>query len=166
MRYFKVFLIALVTLIICNGIVLAQTTEGKNALPLPDLIIKSVVFVPVPKENGPVDVIRIQVANQGQADASACVLSLSCVASKCDEGNYCDKLSKLIRGDIAVPALKKGENTNIEWKPSSSVIWVSGKYSLVAEIDKYNVVRESNEINNVAKCLVHITTFTPRKAAY
>jgi subtilase family serine protease len=166
MRLHKIFLLLIAAFIIYSNPVLSFSSEQKPALPLPDLVIKSVDLLPAPRENQPVNLIKIQVANQGDADASACVLGLSCVVAKCNEGDSCDRLSRLINGDIPVPALKKGEKVDLEWRPASNMIWVSGKYSLVAEIDKYNVVRESNELNNVAKCMIHVTTFSPRQSTY
>jgi hypothetical protein len=153
----KIFLICAVMVVICYGVVLAQ----KAAL-LPDLSINSVDFVPIPKENGSIDLLKISVGNQGEADAAACILGLSCTVIECNQGNRCEEISSLIHADIAVPAIKKGEKINLEWRPTSSTKWISGKYTVVAEIDKYNAVQESNETNNINKAMIFVTSLSPR----
>jgi len=160
----KLFLIGIIVFFICSGIVLAEGTESKvaNTLPLPDLVVNSVDFVPVAKEGGVINLVKIGVMNQGKADAGKCILGLSCTAIKCNEGNKCDEISRLISADIAVSPLKQGEKADLEWQPTSSIQWVSGKYSVVADIDKYNAVQESEETNNTSKSVIYIKSFSPR----
>jgi len=172
MKKLSLFLICTGVVIICCGVILAQAAETKaiesgkqvmnKTVLLPDLIIKSVDFYPVPKENELIGLVKISVVNQGAADAATCTLGLSCVVAKCNEGNKCEETSRLIRANITVPALKKGQILDLEWKPASPIEWVSGKYSVVAEIDKYNTVQESNETNNVSRCMILITSLSPR----
>ncbi len=164
MKKAKLFLSGLALLFICFGMVSAEGIESKTleTLPAPDLVIKSVNFVPIPKEGGSIDLVKISVMNQGGADAGRCVLALSCMAIRCDEGNKCDEISRSISAEILVPPLKRGESIDLEWHPASSIRWVGGKYSVSADIDKYSVVQESNEANNICKSLVYINSFSPR----
>ena len=160
----KLFLGGIIIFFICFGIVLAEGVESKTvkALPLPDLVVKSIDFVPVPKEGENIGSVKISVMNQGEADAGKCVLSLSCMVIKCNEGNKCDEVRRAISAEILVPPLKQGEEVGLEWRPASSIQWVGGKYSVVADIDKYSVVQESNEANNTCKRLIYINSFSPR----
>ena len=164
MKKIKLFLSGLVTLFICFGIVSAEGVESKTlkTSPMPDLVVKSVDFIPVPKEGSDVGLVKISVMNQGDADAGKCVLGLSCMVIRCDEGNKCDEVSRSISAEILVPPLKQGEKADLEWRPASSIQWVGGKYSVVADIDKYSVVQESNETNNTCKSLIYINSFSPR----
>jgi len=139
------------------SLVIAQAQEL-----LPDLQVDSVSFSPVPKENGAIDSAKISVSNQGKADAAECVLGLSCTAKQCNEGKKCDELSRLISADIAVPALKQGEKADLLWQPAAPMLWVSGKYSLVASIDKYSAVKESDEANNNAQSTTFVQSLSPR----
>lgn len=157
MQSLKIFLICAAMTVICCVLLFAQAT------PLPDLTVDSLDCVPIPKEYGPLDLIKICVANKGSADAAACTLSLSCAVIKCYEGNKCEDVSRLIHADIAVPPIKKGEITNLEWRPSLPVKWVPGKYSVSADIDEYNVVQESNETNNVIRRMIYTASLSPRR---
>jgi len=154
MARIKLFLIDIIVFFVCFGIA--------NASPLPDLVVESVDFLPPPKEGKNIDSVKISVMNQGKGEAGKCTLSLSCTAIKCNEGNKCNEVSRLISADIAVAPLKQGEKTVLEWQPDSSIQWVSGKYSVAADIDKYNVVQESDETNNTSKSVFYIKSFSPR----
>jgi len=179
MRISKICLISLFALtVFCWRIVLTEAAEvkaadaqgsagqeAKKSTLLPDLRVGSLDFLPVPKEGGYLESIKIHVANNGKAGAAGCVLGLSCMVAKCNEGSRCGEISSLIQADIIVPALKKGEEIDLAWKPAQSVKWVSGKYSIVASIDKYNTVRESDEANNTIKSMIYITSFSPRAGA-
>lgn len=154
MRGVKIFLSGIAAFFICF--------EISFALPLPDLAVNSIDFVPAPKEGRNIDLVKISVINQGKAGAEKCILVLSCVAVKCNEGSKCDEVSRLISADIAVPPLEQGEEVDLEWKPVSPIEWISGKYSVVAGIDKYNAVQESNETNNAGKSVIYIKSFSPR----
>lgn len=167
MKKVKLFLGGIVISFICSGIFLAEGVESKTAqalplLTMPDLVVKSISFVPVPKEGSSIDLVKIDIMNQGNADAGKCVLGLNCMVIRCDEGNKCDEISRSISADILVPALKQGETIVLEWHPASPIRWIGGKYSVVANVDKYSVVQESNEANNVCRSLVYINSFSPR----
>ncbi len=147
------------------ALVLAVFTAGALAMaeePLADLIVTSVDFQPLPREGGYIDSIKISVANRGKAPADKCVLNLGCSATKCSSADSCSELSRLISADIPVPSLKSGESVVLEWSPASVLKWPAGKYSVVAAIDKYNAVRESNETNNTAQSAVYIKALSPR----
>ena len=154
MKGFKICLIAIV--LVC------AYSIAKAADLLPDLVVESADFVPRPKEMGLIDLVKICVANQGKVDAGKCTLSLSCTAIKCADGQQCDEISRLIQGDIPVPALKSGERTCVEWKSPSVITWITGKYSLTTQIDKYNAVQESNETNNINQSTIYIKSFSPK----
>ena len=141
MRGIKLFLSGIVIFFICCGTVLAEGVESKTAeaLPIqdPDLAVSSINFAPTPKEGRNIDLVKIGVMNRGRADAGKCVLGLSCVVIKCDEGNKCDEVSRSISAEISVPPLKQDEATVLEWRPASATQWAAGKYSFIANIDKY-----------------------------
>ncbi|MDD4899036.1 MAG: CARDB domain-containing protein [Candidatus Omnitrophica bacterium] len=139
------------------SLIIAQAQEL-----LPDLQVDSINFTPVPKENGAINSAKISISNQGKADAAACVLGLSCTVKQCNEGKKCDELSRLISADIAVPALKQGEKADLLWQPAAPMLWVSGKYSLIVSIDKYNVVKESDELDNNAQSTTFVQSLSPR----
>ena len=143
-------------IVTCRGLLFAE------AAPLPDLTVDSFACTPVPKEYGALESIRIRVSNKGNADAAACTLGLSCSVIKCYEGSKCEEVGRAIRADIAVPPLKKGEAKDLEWRPSSPVRWIPGKYSISADIDEYNAVRESDETNNTIKSMLYITSLSPK----
>lgn len=159
MRITGICLFCVIAVIVCCGTGLAETAV------LPDLVVESVDFVPVPKEYGFLDAIKITVTNQGKADAAKCTLSLSCAVTKCNAGNDCEGVSSLVRGDMPVPAIKKGERISLEWTPASAIRWAPGKYSVAADIDKYNAVQEANEENNITKSAIWVKSLSPRVAA-
>ena len=164
MKEAKLFLSGMIALIICFGIISAEGAEQDaiKTLPVPDLVIASMSFVPVPKVGSDIGTLKINVTNQGNADAAKCVLGLSCMVVKCDEGNKCDEVSRAISAEILVPPLRSGERTEIDWKPASPAQWIGGKYSVAACIDKYSVVQEANEANNICKSFVYIESISPR----
>jgi len=161
MKIFKIAAIGVAGIFICLGLAMAE-----GAVLLPDLTVESVTFVPLAKEGGAIDSAMISVKNQGKGDAAECVLSLSCSALLCNEGDECEKLSQLINGNIPVPALKSGEEIKLQWKPASPVIWTGGKYSVAAGIDKFNAVQESDEANNIKQSTVYVKSMSPRPGAY
>ncbi len=164
MAKLKLFIINITFVFIFPAITLAESVESKSAgAPFsPDLVVNSVNFSPAPEEGRSIQSVKISVTNQGKADAGKCVLSLSCMAKKCNEGAKCSEISRLISADIPVPPLKQGEATEVEWRPASLIQWASGKYSVSADIDKYSVVRESNEANNIVQSAVYIRSFSAR----
>ena len=157
MRSFKIAVSCVVSIFICFGLAMAEGT-----VLLPDLIVDSVTFAPLAKEGGVVNSVMISVKNQGKGDAAGCLLSLSCSALTCNGGSECEKLSQLINGTIQVPALKSGEEINLQWKPASPISWAGGKYSVTAEIDKFNAVQEADETNNIKQSTVYIKSLSPR----
>jgi hypothetical protein len=161
MRNFKIAASAMMGIFICFGLALA-----KESVLLPDLTVESVAFVPLAKEGGVINSVMINVKNQGKGDAAECLLSLNCSAITCNEGSECEKLSQMINGNIQVPALKSGEEINLQWKPASPVIWTGGKYSLTAQIDKFNAVEESDEANNIKQSTVYTKSLSPRPGVY
>ena len=160
MKGIKIFSSGVIVLFICLVIVLAKGAEPQTAGELnlsdPDLMVSSIRFIPDPKAGGNIDLVKIVVMNRGEAGAGKCILGLSCEVIKCDEGNKCDAVSRSISADIPVPPLRQKETANLEWHPASPVQWIRGKYSVVADIDKYNAVKETNEGNNTYTKLVYL----------
>lgn len=164
MRNLRVILAVLVVVLFYFNAAAAQSPEAGSAQtqPTADLMIESVDFVPPPQEGSTVDSVKICVMNQGKADAQSCVLSLRCNVTGCNEGDQCDQMSRLINGEVTVPAIKSNQKACVEWKPQAPVKWISGKYYLVAEIDKYNAVPEADEANNIKKTAIFVTSLSPR----
>ncbi len=157
MKIIKTFIIGLAGIFILLPAAFAEV----NVL-FPDLVVESVDFRPAPKENGIIESVEIVVANKGTGGAGECILTLDCEVIRCYMGRQCDMVSHLVNGSIFVPALKSGEKTNLQWKPSSPINWVPGKYSVVAEIDRYTAVQESNESNNMQRSSIYIQSLSPR----
>jgi len=159
MKGTKLFFGGIVILFICFVVVSAEGTEpSMDTLPLsdPDLMVSSINFVPTPKDGGSIDLVKIVVMNRGQADADKCVLGLGCTVIKCNEGNKCDEVGRSISAEIPVPPLKQKEAVTLEWRPASPVKWIGGKYSVVADIDKYMTIKEINEGNNTYRKLIYL----------
>ena len=178
MKSFKLCLVAITVIIfICYGRLLAQDAVSKNiktivsgsnaadTVNLPDLVIESIDLNPLPKEGEALRYIKINVANRGMADAGKCSLRLSCMVAKCSKGRECLEISRKIYGEIAVPPLKMRRTIDMVLKPLSFVRWIAGEYSLVAQIDNYNIIQESKEGNNISKEMVYITSFAVTTSA-
>lgn len=159
MKSFKAYIVAMAAIFICLPAALAETN-----VVLPDLVVESVDFHPAPKENGIIESAEISVINKGAGGAQECILALDCEVIKCYMGRQCDMVSHLVNGNLFVPALKSGEKVKLQWKPSSPINWAPGKYSVVAEIDRYNAVQESNESNNIQRSSIYIGSLSPRAA--
>jgi len=138
-----------------------EVLEGAAAARLPDLTIESINFTSLPQAGELVGPIKINIANLGSGDAKKCSLRLSCMVVECSKNNSeCLDVGRLIFGIITVPPLKAGEKVVLEWKSLSPAKWSAGKYSLVAEMDRYNIIQESKEGNNVARNMVYVAPFT------
>ena len=135
-----------------------------NTITSPDLTVDAVSFNPQPKEGETINSLLIRLANKGNADAAANKLKLSALVADCPAGKDCDSVAVQIAGELDVPVIKAGESVDLTWSPSAPIKWVAGKYTIVAEVDAYNAVTESNEENNINKTLVYITSLSADSA--
>jgi subtilase family serine protease len=163
MRAKRICIVAIAVVCIGASAACAQGLDSRSekALAYPDLAINSINVVPEPRDGRDIDVIVINIMNRGDAGSPECTLGLSCEAIECKGGDKCKDISRAISADIPVPALNPREARNIEWRPPAGLKWVMGKYAIIAYIDKYDVIRELNEGNNIFRRLVYLNTPSP-----
>lgn len=144
---------------------LEEIMPQKESAGVPDLIIDSITFDPEPKEGNPVGIVRIHIRNAGTADSPENYMQVRCLVQECDQGKDCSDLSNSIKGIVRVPELEAGEAAEMEWVAPTLLKWVGGNYYIVAEIDSSNLVKESNETNNINKTMVFISSFRAESGA-
>lgn len=132
---------------------------------LPDLMVYSATFNPEPKEGDIVGKIIISIKNEGTGDSGENKLKLSCLIDKCEDESYSKLFSEAINATITVPPIKKDETMNIEWSPVSPIKWAKGRFTIAAEVDYENVIKEQNEVNNIKKTAISITSVSPATKA-
>ena len=150
--------VAVFVLFVGGGILFAQVPQAKKKSPMPDLEVKEINIIPEPKEGAVLNSVKILVLNEGTADAAANKMQISCMVAGCRPGGNCEAVSSKVRGIIDVPVIKKGTIAEITWVLPSSVKWVEGKYTILAEVDKYNAVKESDESDNIKRTLIHASS--------
>ncbi len=96
----------------------------------PDLVVTSIL--PVTATQGTVVTATIQVANQGTADAAACVTEVTLDGS-------------VTCATITTPALAAGTSTSIQCVLGTPAL---GAHTIGATVDPTNVVNEADETNN------------------
>lgn len=127
----------------------------------PDLIVYSAVIEPEPKAGDSIGKVAITVANQGAADAGESRLELTCMAEQCAQDYACQMVAQALATELVVPPLKSGASVKLEVVPTQDIKWVKGEFILVAVVDYSDQVVESNEVNNILKSAISITTVSP-----